>query len=192
MSTPKSDYLTPSEYLELERKAEIKSEYIDGRMYAMSPGVSRNHSLITANLLRHIGNQLEGRRCEVHTPDLRVKVSRSGMYTYPDVSVVCGEAQFEDAHNDTLLNPTVIVEVLSPSSEAYDRGMKFKYYRGVESLQEYVLVAQNAVHIEHYVRESDRWVLTEIDSLDARLTLPSIACDVAVRDVYKNVELPVP
>jgi Uma2 family endonuclease len=142
MSAANTDFITAAEYLEIERKAEIKSEYIAGRTYAMS-GASRQHNLITANTLSEIHPQLRGRNCEAFVSDMRVKVSPTGMYTYPDDVAVCGEARFEDSHMDTLLNPTVIVEVLSGSTEAYDRGEKFAHYRRLESLREYVLVAQD-------------------------------------------------
>ena len=118
-------------------------------------GASREHNLIAANLVRRIGNQLDGRPCETYTNDMRVLVSQTGLYTYPDVIVVCGEALFLDENEDTLLNPTVIAEVLSPTTEAYDRGKKFGHYRRLESLREYVLVAQDEVLVEHYVREGD-------------------------------------
>jgi Uma2 family endonuclease len=180
--------MTPAEYLELERKAEYKSEYIAGRMYAMS-GVSRRHSLIAGNLHGEIGTQLRGRNCEVHIALMRVKVSPSGLYTYPDVVAVCGEARFEDAEVDTLINPTVIIEVLSPSTEAYDRGQKFEYCRKLETLREYVLVAQDRLRIEHYRRrDGSEWVLTEIKDPDGMLDLPSIDCHVAVSAIYEKIE----
>ncbi|HMA34345.1 MAG TPA: Uma2 family endonuclease, partial [Chloroflexia bacterium] len=119
---------TPAEYLAYERQADYKSEYLAGQIVAMS-GVSWEHSLINTNLLRVLSTQLLDRPCTAHASDLRVKVQAQGMYTYPDIVVVCGEPQFEDAQVDTLLNPTLIVEVLSPSTEAYDRGAKFGYYR---------------------------------------------------------------
>ena len=179
--------MTAAEYLEIERKAETKSEYIGGRMYAMS-GVSRRHSLISGNLHAEIHAQLRGRNCEAHIADMRLKVSPTGMYTYPDVVAVCGEARFEDAHIDTLLNPTVIVEVLSPSTEAYDRGEKFAQYRRLETLREYVLVAQDQMRIEHYRREGLEWVLTEISDPGGTLNLPSIDCRVAVSAIYEKIE----
>lgn len=179
--------MTTAEYLELERKAEIKSEYIAGRMYAMS-GVSRRHSLITGNLHIEIGLQMRGRDCEVHMADMRVKVSPTGMYTYPDIVAVCGEARFEDEHIDTLLNPTVIVEVLSESTEAYDRGEKFAQYRRLDSVREYVLVAQNKIRVEHYRREGEEWILSEISDPEGILHLPSIDCHVGVGAIYEKVE----
>jgi Uma2 family endonuclease len=188
MSAPRTDFITAAEYLEIERKADIKSEYVAGRMYAMS-GVSRRHSLIAGNLYSAIHPQLRGKNCEAHMADMRVKVSPTGMYTYPDIIAVCGDARFEDAHVDTLLNPTVLIEILSDSTEAYDRGEKFAHYRRLESLREYVLVAQNKIRIEHYRREGEQWVLSEVSDPDAALHLPSIDCRVGVAAIYDKVEL---
>src|SRR5439155_11928006 len=174
---------TPEEYLALERKADYKSEYANGQVIAMA-GVSRSHNLIAGNLYREVSQQLRGRPCEAYISDMRVKVSRTGLYTYPDVVVVCGEIHFEDVHNDTLLNPTMIVEVLSASTEAYDRGEKFAHYRRLESLQEYLLVAQDKVRIEHYVRQGTKWVLSELSDLNDTVPLATIDCAITLRDVY--------
>jgi Uma2 family endonuclease len=187
MSAPGPDFITAAEYLDVERKAEIKSEYIAGRMYAMS-GASRRHSLIVGNINGEIHVQLRGRNCEAHIADMRVKVSPTGLYTYPDVAIVCGEARFEDSHVDTLLNPTVVIEVLSPSTEAYDRGEKFAQYRRIDTLREYVLVAQEQMRVEHYRREGAEWILTEISNPNGTLNLPSIDCHVAVSAIYEKVE----
>src|SRR5271165_4915242 len=159
-AAPKKRY-TPQEYLALERQAAYKSEYLDGNIIAMA-GASREHNLITGNLGRSIGNQLEHRPCETYASDMRVLVSKTGLYTYPDVSVVCGDALFLDDEKDTLLNPTVIVEVLSPTTEMYDRGKKSGHYRRLASLREYVLVAQDEVHVERYLRQGDDWLLTDL------------------------------
>jgi Uma2 family endonuclease len=177
---------TPEEYLAQERKAEYKSEYVAGQILAMS-GVSREHSLITGNIARVLGSQLLDRPCEVHASDMRVKVPARGMYTYPDVVVVCGDARFEDEQVDTLLNPTVIVEVLSPSTEAYDRGAKFAYYRQLPSLQDYLLVSQFQMLIEHFTREEEGWLLTETTDPGEVVQLPSIACELPVAEVYRKV-----
>jgi Uma2 family endonuclease len=187
MSSPNPSLLTPGEYLELERKSAFRSEYIAGRMYAMS-GASRRHSLITGNLYRELSTQLLGRRCEAHMIDLRLKVSPSGMYTYPDIVAICGEVLLEDEHFDTLLNPTVIVEVLSGSTEAYDRGEKFAHYRRIDSLREFVLVAQDKIRVEHFRREGQEWVLSEVSGPDAMLHLGSIDCHVPVAAIYDKVE----
>jgi Uma2 family endonuclease len=177
---------TAEEYLALERKAEHKSEYVNGMIISMA-GVSRSHSLIVVNLGREVSRQLVGRPCEAHTSDMRVRVGATGLYTYPDLVAVCGEALFDDEHFDTLLNPTVIVEVLSPSTEAYDRGEKFAHYRRLESLQEYVLVAQDKVRIESYVRKGTQWLMSEAGRLDDKVRLESIGCEFTLRDVYDKV-----
>ena len=143
--------LTPAEYLAIERAADYKSEFFADEMFAMA-GAAPAHVLITSNVTRELGTQLKGRSCRVYPSDLRVKVSETGLYTYPDVVIVCGEQQFDDEHRDTLLNPTLIVEVLSPSTEAYDRGEKFDHYSQLESLQEYVMIAQDRPRVERYVR----------------------------------------
>ena len=188
MSAPGTDFITAAEYLALERKAEIRSEYIAGRMYAMSGG-SRQHILIEVNLAREISSQLRGRDCETYSSNMRVKVSPTGMYTYPDITVMCGEANFDDGFVDTLVNPTVIIEVLSDSTEAYDRGEKFAQYRRLESLREYVLVSQKKMRVEHYRREGEEWVLSEVSDPAGTLHLPAIDCHIPVAAIYEKVEL---
>src|SRR5664279_3651773 len=187
MSLPEPSLLTPEEYLDIERKSEIRSEYIDGQMVAMSGG-SERHALIAINLQGEIWSQMKGRPCKVYPSDMRVKVSPTGMYTYPDVSALCGKAEFEDGHTDTLLNPTVIIEVLSDSTELYDRGKKFAHYRRIDSLREYVLVSQNKIRVEHYRRNADAWIFSEVSAPDAVLHLESIDCHVAVGAIYERVE----
>ncbi len=179
---------TPEQYLALERKAPFRSEYFDGCITAMS-GASRLHNLIAINLSRVISTQLLDRPCEVYASDMRVGVSPTGLYTYPDIVAVCGEPQLQDSELDTLLNPTVIVEVLSSSTEAYDRGNKFAHYRRLESLREYVLVAQDRVRVERYTRRGDEWVLAELSRLDDILHLASIGCEVALREIYTKTQL---
>lgn len=180
---------TPEEYLVRERRARYRSEYVDGRVYAMA-GASRAHNLVAGNVFAELRAQMRGRPCEAYVSDMRVKVSRTGLYTYPDVAAVCGAPSFEDAHVDTLLNPAVIVEVLSESTEGYDRGEKFSHYRRLESLRECVHVAQDRIRVEHFARQGDHWMLTEISDPDASLELPSVACIVALRGIYERVEFP--
>jgi Uma2 family endonuclease len=180
---------TPAEYLAAERRSREKNEYVNGRIYAMA-GASRVHNLIVGNLFAELRSQLRGRPCEAYVNDMRVKVQRTGMYTYPDVAAVCGDPGMEDEHLDTLLNPSVIVEVLSPSTESYDRGEKFAHYRRLESLQEYVLVAQVTPRVEHFRREGDHWVLTELDGTDAEVALSSVGCVLALGDIYDRVVFP--
>jgi len=181
---------TPEEYLALERKAATKSEYVNGEIYAMA-GASREHNLIAGNLFAELRAQLRERPCETYMSDMRVRVRPIGLYTYPDVVVVCGRPKFEDAQVDVLVNPTVIVEVLSPSTEAYDRGEKFAHYRYLESLQEYVLVAQDRMRVEHYARLGQQWLLTAFSRPDEVLVLPSLECAVTLADIYARVELSV-
>jgi Uma2 family endonuclease len=181
--------VTPAEYLALERSAREKSEYVNGRIYAMS-GASRLHNLISLNVAGELRSQLRGRPCEAYVNDMRVKVQRTGMYTYPDVVAVCEEPRLEDAEFDTLLNPSVIVEVLSPSTESYDRGEKFAHYRRLDSLREYVLVAQVTRRIEHFRRRGEHWVLTEISDPGGELSLSSIGCVLKLADIYDRVEFP--
>lgn len=179
--------LAPEEYLEIERRAETRSEYLDGEMFAMA-GASIEHNAIVANLLRELGQQLKRRPCQVFPSDLRIHIPATGLYTYADVVAVCGEPRLEDAHLDTLLNPTLLIEVLSPTSEAYDRGKKFEHYRSVEPLAEYLLVAQDAPRIEQYLRQPDgRWLFTAVAGLEATIALPSIQCELSLAEVYDKV-----
>ena len=182
-------YLTPAEYLVLERKATTKSEYLNGRVYAMV-GASRAHNLIAVNMASELHGQLRERPCETYINDMRVKVDPAGLYTYPDVVVVCEEPRFEDDDLDTLLNPTVLIEILSPSTEAYDRGEKFAYYRQLESLREYLLIAQNRVCVERYFRQEAQWLLTEFSALDDEFDLVSIGCQLSLRTIYAKIEFP--
>jgi len=180
---------TPAEYLKLERAAETKSEYLNGQIVGMT-GASRAHNYITLNVGAEFREKLRGSGCRTFVSDMRVRVRRTGLYTYPDVIVACPPLYFEDAEVDTLLNPVVIAEVLSPSTEAYDRGKKFAQYRQVDSLQEYVLVAQDEARVERFVRQGKLWVLSEVTGLDAVLSLEAINCTVRLADIYEGVELP--
>ena len=187
MSQQVISYISPEEYLRLERQAEYKSEYVNGEIFAMS-GASRKHNLITGNISSEFNQQLRDKPCEAYANEMRVKVTATGLYTYPDVVVVCGEPKFEDKYFDTLLNPTVLVEVLSPSTERYDRIAKSSYYRTLESLAEHLLVAQDEVRLEQYVKQQNgQWLLFESTSLDAVVELPSIGCSLALRDVYDKI-----
>lgn len=180
---------TAEDYLAFERASADKHEFIDGRVYLMA-GASENHNLITANLIIALGSQLRGRPCKLYPSDMRVRISAKD-YHYPDVSVICGDAHIEDDEQDTLLNPTLIVEVLSPSTEQFDRGKKFENYRSLPSLHEYVLIAQNRPHIEHYVRQGDgTWLYSEVKPLDtpSEISLPSVGCTLTLVDVYDKVE----
>ena len=180
-------FLTPEEYLTKERKASTKSEYRNGQIYAM-PGASHEHNVIMGNTFAELHIQLRDRTCIVYPSDMRVKISSTGRYTYPDVVVVCDEPQFEDSHFDTLLNPTVLIEVLSPSTAAYDRGDKFAAYQKLDSLCEYVLISQDRVCVEHYLRQDQEWDLTEFRSLNDVFHLVSIDCELALQAIYAKVQ----
>jgi Uma2 family endonuclease len=181
--------LSPEEYLALERQSEVKHEFLDGEMFAMT-GASLQHNRIVRNVGGLLYSQLRGRPCESFTGDLRLRVDATGLYTYPDIVVVYGEPQLvADAELDTLLNPTLIVEVLSPSTEAYDRGKKFAHYRTIESLAEVVLISQEQVEVERYSRqpEGGGWLLLEANRLEDLLPLPAIGCELPLAAVYERV-----
>jgi Uma2 family endonuclease len=189
MSTQPKARLTPEQYLEIERQAPFKSEYYAGVMFAMA-GASERHNMIVTNLGGELRRQLKNRPCKNYSNDMRVRVEATGLHTYPDIVAICGEARFLDEHNDTLLNPSFIVEVLSPTTEAYDRGEKAWHYRQIASLAEYLLVSQDRRHIEHYVRQADdQWLLSESDDLQDVINLPSINCALAMAEVYDKVEI---
>jgi Uma2 family endonuclease len=188
MSTVAKTLLTPEQYLEIERKAEFRSEYYQGEIFAMA-GAADSHNLIVTNLTRELSQQLRKRPCFAYSHDMRVRVSATGLYTYPDVLVVCGERQFLDDRRDNLLNPAVIVEVLSPSTEAYDRGRKFEHYRSIESLREYLMVSSESIGADLYTRQPDgRWMLTAASRLEDILEIESIDCRLVLADVYEKVE----
>jgi Uma2 family endonuclease len=190
MSSQTKTFITPEEYLALERAAEYKSEYYGGEIFAMT-GASRNHNLITVNISSELRDQLKGRPCETYTNDMRVHVPATGLYSYPDAVVVCGEPRFEDDILDTLLNPVLIVEVLSRSTASRDRGGKFADYRSIPSFEEYILVAQDEHRVEHYARQPDaRWVLTEYRSLEQVVRLDSVNCSLPLAEIYDKVSVP--
>ena len=188
MSTAPRIFLTPEQYLDLERAAETRSEFHAGAIFAMAGGTA-NHSTLASELIILLGQQLRGRRCFIHGSDLRLYVPAGDLFTYPDLTVVCGERRL--LGNDCLLNPTLIAEVLSPSTEAYDRGQKFENYQTIDSLQEYLLVAQDRPRLDLLTRQPDhRWILSFAAGLNSELELPSIGCRLRLRDVYQNVDLP--
>jgi Uma2 family endonuclease len=188
MSSQPTTFLTPAEYLDLERKAERKSDYFQGEMFAMA-GASPRHVEIVMNLVIELGRQLKGRPCRVYSSDLRLRVSPTGLYTYPDVLVLCGEARFADDQKDTVLNPTLIIEVLSDSTRDYDRGRKFQQYRALPSLREYLTVAQDGAHVEHWTRQpEDRWLLTEFSDLTQTIQLTCIGCVLPLAEVYDKID----
>ncbi|MEK6288958.1 MAG: Uma2 family endonuclease [Acidobacteriota bacterium] len=188
-SNPKTRY-TPEEYLALERSSETKHEYFNGEIFAMG-GASPQHVGIVTNLVVELGSQLKQGSCRVFSADLRVNVDPTGLYTYPDVVVVCEPPEFSDQQKDTLLNPVLIIEVLSDSTKDYDRGGKFEQYRTIESFAEYLLIAQDRPHVEHYVRQLDRsWVLYETNSLDDTIRLKSVPCSLPLSEIYDKIDFP--
>ena len=179
--------LSEAEYLEIERKAEFKSEFFDGEMFAMSGG-SCWHSIISANIGREFGTALKGRGCVVFESNMRVKVEATGLYTYPDVSVACEEQRFVDDEMDTLLNPTVIVEVLGESTEKSDRGQKFQHYQQILSLKEYILVSQHKARVELLVREAvGTWRLFQAEGLEGKITSPTLGVTLELVEIIANV-----
>lgn len=180
-------YLTPEEYIAAERKATLKSEYLSGEIVAMS-GASDTHNLITMNTSTALYNQLSDRGCRIYASDMRVGISTGVSYFYPDIAVTCDKPRFEDDVFDTLINPQVIIEVLSDSTTGYDRGEKFIRYRQSESLQEYTLISQDQVLVEHYLRQGERWILSEFSTLEDVLPLASIETELPLRQIYRFVE----
>lgn len=191
VAVAKPHYITPQEYLAWERKADTKSEYHDGVVVAMA-GASWAHGMITGNCVRHLGNTLEETPCAAIPQDLRVRVPECSRYYYPDVVVVCGEPQFEDSHQDTLLNPTLIVEVLSPSTERMDRREKFDCYKMLASLMTYVLIAQDEPRVECFTRQPDGWRYDNAVGLDASVTLSAIGCTLRLSELYTRLKFPAP
>jgi Uma2 family endonuclease len=189
MSTAlKRRLLTEEEYLLIERQSEERSEYFRGEMFAMS-GATRSHNVIAHRISRLLGNQLEGRSCDVYQSDMKVRVNTSGRFTYPDVVVVCGERQYLDERQDVLLNPTVLFEVLSESTANYDRGEKSRDYRMLGSLRDLLIVAQDQPLVEHHVRQDkNTWNLATVHGLDATIQLPSIGCTLPLADVFAGIE----
>ena len=188
MSVQPKHYYSPEEYLELERAADYKSEYFDGEIFAMG-GASPRHVLIVTNLVVELRDGLRDRPCTVYSADLRVRVSPDGLDTYPDVVVVCGKLEFHDDERDTLTNPLLIIEVLSKTTKNYDRGEKFEQYRMIPALAEYVLIAQDKRHVEHYSKQADgTWVLSETYDPHDVVILHSIDCRLDMAEVYAKVD----
>ena len=176
-------------YLEMERSGALKHEYYRGEIFALA-GSSEAHNLILTNILTSLNLQLRKRPCKVYPSDMRLRIPKTGLYTYPDVSIVCGTPQFDDSKRDTLLNPLIVIEILSPSTERYDRGKKFQNYRTIPTLQEYILISQDEHHIEHYANQNDgNWLLTSYDGMSAGCYLKAIDCTLALDDVYNKVDI---
>jgi Uma2 family endonuclease len=184
--------ITPDEYLSWEEDQPTKHEYFHGRIYAMTGG-SVEHATIILNLGASFLGRLRGKNCRVFTSELRVKVSETGLYTYPDTVIVCGEMQLDRrTKSQTLLNPTLIIEVLSPSTEAYDRGDKFAHYRTLPSLTDYILISTTSPQVEHFQRQPNGdWLLTVRSGLDMRLTIKTLGIELPFADIYEFVEFPI-
>ncbi len=191
MSAQAQPRITPEQYLALERAAEFKSEYWDGQIYAMS-GASRRHVLITGSIARKLGNLLEDQPCEIGTNDMKVRVFRRA-YLYPDIVISCGAPQYADDQQDVLLNPTVIVEVLSPSTADYDQGPKWDRYRSIPSLQQYVLVWQTEPRIEILSRQAPQdWHLHIVSGLESSCPFESLKCEVPMAEIYRQIQFDPP
>jgi Uma2 family endonuclease len=189
MAAQHTPRFTPEQYLEMERAAEYKSEYYRGEIFAMA-GASYAHGLLISHLNFELLLGLRGRPCHVITNDLRVRTGQAGLYTYPDLVAICGEPRFEDNRPDTLLNPVLIVEVLSKSTESNDRGLKFHEYGRIESLQQYVLVSQETRQIEVFTRaEEGAWTYRDFQGADAVCEFSSLGCSVNLADVYRDVPI---
>lgn len=179
--------MSPEEFLAFERASDERHEYRDGEIVAMS-GAKLAHNTISTNCSGLLWQHLKGKDCENFSSDMRVWVPKTKLYAYPDIVVVCGEAEFVDDEFDTLINPILLIEILSDSTESYDRGQKFKNYRSIDSLREYVLISQKTPSIEKYVKHGDGfWMLSEASGLDSNITLESIDCPLSLSDVYDKV-----
>lgn len=177
---------TVEEYLLHEEQTGIKHEYIDGEIFAMSGG-TENHSLITANTITELSLQLRGASCRVHTSDMRTKIN-DARFLYPDLSVVCGEAKFVDEKHTMLTNPTLVVEVTSPTSINYDKGLKGDYYRSLPSLKAYLILDQSSVLAQLYSLQETGWLLRQYEKLDLMIPLPMISCELSLAEVYRDIK----
>lgn len=181
--------LTSEQYLAKEREAEFKSEYINGEIFAMA-GASREHNQISSNIVISLGSQLLDKPCSVYSSDMKVKIAKANKYTYPDIVATCDPQHFEDDHTDVLLNPSVIIEILSDSTEAYDRGLKFFHYQRLESLREYLLVSQKFCHVEKYERQANNlWAYSEFHDVDDAVNINTLNCTLPLKEIYRKVEL---
>jgi Uma2 family endonuclease len=184
----KPKLFTSAEYLEFERQSEVKHELIDGEIYEMA-GATKSHNLIAGNVFRELSLQLLERECNAYGSDMRVKITATERYTYPDVVAVCGEEVFEDTTEDTLINPMLIIEVLSKSTEGYDRGAKFEYYQTIESFSEYVLLSQEPFRVEQFVRKTkNEWTYFEFRQAEDVVKLHSIDCELKLKDIYHKIK----
>lgn len=188
MQAEAEQQISPEEYLAGERTAAVRHEYFAGEVFAMA-GASREHNQIAANIIRVLGNQLIDRPCSVFASDMKVKISAVRKYTYPDIVAVCGTEDYEDRKSDVLLNPVLITEILSDSTEAYDRGDKFSHYQLLPSLTEYILIAQHCCKVERFARQEDgTWIYSICQDMQDVLVLESIQCEMPLAEVYRKVQ----
>ena len=187
MSAQPNMQVTVAEYLKFDHQSDQKYEYYDGQIYLMA-GATPRHNLISASVNFTLYAQLRGKGCFIYSGDMHVKVEKTGLYTYPDMTIVCGQPQYEDTKPPTLLNPTVIIEILSPSTERDDRGKKFQHYRNLDSLQEYILISQSGYRIEKFTKQTDKvWLFREVIGRYEKLFLSSLNCQLALSEVYDQV-----
>ncbi len=181
---------TPEEYLDGEREAQVRHEYLDGEIYEMA-GESLSHSRVCVNLGGEVRNKLKGKSCEALSPNMKVRTSTASLFSYPDLTIVCGEPLFHDTKKDVLVNPQVIFEVLSPSTADYDRTKKFMRYRlGNETLTDYILVSQDFCFIEHFTKQANgEWVYRSLSELTENLLIETIDCELSLQEIYDRVEL---
>lgn len=187
-----NEFLSPEEYLAQERKAEFRSEYRDDGVVVAMAGASRAHNLLTGNIFALLWNYFRGKPCGAYTNDMKVRLPGTFRYVYPDVVVVCGDQEFQDEREDVLANPTVIVETLSDSTEAYDRGAKWEAYQQIPSLREYILVSQNRAVVESFVRQGDLWLYSLAMGTDSSVILESVGASLRLAEIYEGVPLSAP
>lgn len=187
MSAFPQPFLSVEEYLLFEETSETRHEYIDGEMVAMT-GASIVHNQINQNISRFLDDALDEQGCDLYTSDMRVKVEDTGNYMYPNVVIVCGEKEIEERQGESILNPTILIEILSHSTEAYDRGLKWAHYKRIPSLQEYIIVTQTRPYVEHYIRQNATlWYYTTYEGLDAVITFPSVEDELSLASLYRKV-----
>jgi len=187
MLSREHDKISPAEYLSMERYSEIRNEYFDGEIFAMA-GASREHNQISSNIVRVIGNQLLEKPCNIYSSDMKVKVKEIEKYTYPDIVIACETETYADDNNDVLLNPMVIMEILSDSTEAYDRGAKFAHHQLLDSLVDYILISQYFCQVEIFTRrDDDTWIYSKYATMEDVVTIGSIHCELSISEIYRKV-----
>lgn len=183
----KYNYISPEEYLEMERSAAEKHEYYRGEIFAMS-GASLKHNKVFANVFGELAHRLKGKGCQPFGSDLRIHIPKNTLYTYPDITIICGSPDLLDDNFDTATNPTVIIELLSKSTRNYDMGEKFALYRDINSLNEYILIDTERIYAEKYIRHADKsWQLTDYKSIDNSFTIDTVQISLSLKDVYADV-----